>query len=71
MISKKGTEFSATVQFNADKRYVEFCFDKQQSSKTPNKTISKANRRKLQELSEVKNWMMSSTTSSKPDKLFM
>lgn len=28
MISKKGTEFSATVQFNADKRYVEFLFDR-------------------------------------------
>lgn len=27
MISRKGTEFSATVQFNADKRYVEFLFD--------------------------------------------
>ncbi len=26
MISKKGTEFSANVQFNADKRYVEFLF---------------------------------------------
>ena len=28
MISKKGTEFEATVQFNADKRYVEFLFDR-------------------------------------------
>jgi len=28
MISKKGTEFSATVQFNADKRFVEFLFDR-------------------------------------------
>lgn len=28
MISKKGAEFSATVQFNADKRYVEFMFDR-------------------------------------------
>jgi len=28
MISSKGTEFSATVQFNADKRYVEFLFDR-------------------------------------------
>ena len=40
--------------------------------KAPNKTISKvmskANRRKLRELSEAKNWMMNSTTSSKPDK---
>ncbi|WP_037315917.1 DUF3945 domain-containing protein [Salegentibacter sp. Hel_I_6] len=28
MISKKGTQFNATVQFNADKRYVEFLFDR-------------------------------------------
>ena len=28
MISKKGIEFEATVQFNADKRYVEFLFDR-------------------------------------------
>ena len=28
MISKKETEFEATVQFNADKRYVEFLFDR-------------------------------------------
>lgn len=32
MISKKGTEFSATVQFNADKRYVEFLFDRTNSN---------------------------------------
>ncbi|MCL8537637.1 DUF3945 domain-containing protein [Chryseobacterium gallinarum] len=28
MISKKGTPFDATVQFNADKRYVEFLFNR-------------------------------------------
>lgn len=28
MISKKGTSFDAAVQFNADKRYVEFLFDR-------------------------------------------
>jgi len=33
MISKKGTEFDATVQFNADKRYVEFLFDRNVSNK--------------------------------------
>lgn len=33
MISKKGTEFSATVQFNADKHYVEFLFDRSSTSK--------------------------------------
>lgn len=30
MISKKGEPFNATVQFNADKRYVEFLFDRTQ-----------------------------------------
>ncbi|WP_339678230.1 DUF3945 domain-containing protein [Cyclobacterium marinum] len=33
MISKKGTEFSATVQYNADKRYVEFLFDRNNSNR--------------------------------------
>ncbi|AIM35259.1 hypothetical protein KO02_00190 [Sphingobacterium sp. ML3W] len=33
MISKKGTEFSAMVQFNADKRYVEFLFDRSNTNK--------------------------------------
>lgn len=33
MISKKGTEFSATVQYNADKRYVEFLFDRSNSNR--------------------------------------
>jgi hypothetical protein len=33
MISKKGTEFDATVQFNADKRFVEFQFDRNNSYK--------------------------------------
>jgi hypothetical protein len=32
MISKKGEPFNATVQFNADKRYVEFQFDRTQSN---------------------------------------
>lgn len=33
MISAKGTEFSATVQYNADKRYTEFLFDRSNNSK--------------------------------------
>lgn len=33
MISKKGTSFDATVQFNADKRYVEFLFDRTTNNK--------------------------------------
>jgi hypothetical protein len=33
MVSKKGTEFDATVQFNADKRFVEFLFDRTGANK--------------------------------------
>jgi len=33
MISTKGTEFSATLQFNADKRYTEFLFDRNSNIK--------------------------------------
>jgi hypothetical protein len=33
MISKKGEPFNASVQFNADKRYVEFLFDRGDSNK--------------------------------------
>ena len=33
MISTKGTEFAATVQYNADKRYVEFLFDRSHNNK--------------------------------------
>ncbi|WP_293303094.1 DUF3945 domain-containing protein, partial [Pedobacter sp. UBA4863] len=33
IISTKGTEFSATVQFNADKRYVEFLFDRSNANR--------------------------------------
>lgn len=33
MISKKGTEFDANVQYNADKRFVEFLFDRGISNK--------------------------------------
>jgi len=33
MISKKGTPFNADVQFNADKRYVEFMFDRSNSNR--------------------------------------
>lgn len=34
MISKKGTEFNANVQFNADKRYIEFLFDRNNPQQT-------------------------------------
>ncbi|MFD2939192.1 DUF3945 domain-containing protein [Flavobacterium notoginsengisoli] len=33
MVSKKGTEFDANVQFNADKRFVEFIFDRNEPVK--------------------------------------
>jgi hypothetical protein len=33
MVSKKGTAFDATVQFNADKRFVEFLFDRTGANK--------------------------------------
>lgn len=35
MISKKGEPFKASVQFNADKRYVEFIFDRDSRQKLP------------------------------------
>lgn len=38
MISKKGNEFDATVQFNADKRFVEFQFDRNNSNKQTQET---------------------------------
>lgn len=37
MTSKKGEHFDATVQFNADKRYVEFLFDRTERNKLTNK----------------------------------
>lgn len=51
MISKKGEPFDATVQFNADKRYVEFLFDKtntntQISQQEQNQTVPKTIRGK-------------------------
>nr|WP_231388365.1 DUF3945 domain-containing protein [Sphingobacterium hungaricum] len=51
MISKKGTEFSATVQFNADKRYVEFLFDRgtQNQQTQSNQTVQKDGAATLQE----------------------
>ncbi|WP_380935244.1 DUF3945 domain-containing protein [Sphingobacterium bambusae] len=43
MISKKGDPFDATIQFNADKRHVEFIFDRselrQQLQNTPQNTL--------------------------------
>lgn len=39
MTSSKGKEFNATVQFNADKRYVEFIFDKQEQKQDKNQAM--------------------------------
>ncbi len=36
MVSKKGSAFDATVQFNADKRFVEFLFDRKDNKQTQN-----------------------------------
>jgi hypothetical protein len=45
MISKKGEPFDATVQFNADKRYVEFLFDnKPAQAQSQGKTYEEAPR---------------------------
>lgn len=41
MISKKGEPFDASVQFNADKRYVEFLFDRTNSNKRSQTTDPK------------------------------
>ena len=41
MISKKGDEFSANVQFNADKRYVEFLFDRSNNNHQAQSTQQK------------------------------
>lgn len=38
MLSKKGSPFDATIQFNADKRYVEFLFDKSSTNKESQST---------------------------------
>lgn len=38
MISTKGTEFNANVQFNADKRYVEFLFDRSNNNQQSQST---------------------------------
>lgn len=44
MISKKGEPFDATVQFNADKRYVEFLFDRGPSQDQQQKVYEEAPR---------------------------
>lgn len=48
MISKKGDEFSANVQFNADKRFVEFLFDRSNNNQQT-QTNQQNNRQRNQE----------------------
>ena len=50
MISKKGTEFEATVQFNADKRYVEFLFDRGNSNQQTQSNGQNNQQNNLQEV---------------------
>lgn len=56
MISKKGTPFSAEVQFNADKRYVEFLFDNDPKMKQAQKETDdvKESSKSEQKMSETK-----------------
>ena len=44
MISNKGKEFSASVQFNADKRYVEFLFDRNGQNRSQSQAPDEAPR---------------------------
>jgi hypothetical protein len=50
MISKKGDEFSATVQFNADKRYVEFLFDRSKNNQHTQNTEQAKQQNQSQEV---------------------
>jgi hypothetical protein len=75
MISKKERSFRQLYNSMRTNDMLSSCLTeattiskRKRTNRIPNKAISKANRRKLQELSGAKNWMMSSTTSSKPDK---
>lgn len=50
MISKKGTEFGATVQFNADKRYVEFLFDRGNTNQQTQSNVQNNHQNNSQEV---------------------
>lgn len=49
MISKKGEAFNATVQFNADKRYVEFLFDRNNNNQQSQNNQQKSQQNQSQE----------------------
>ncbi|WP_288245158.1 DUF3945 domain-containing protein [uncultured Chryseobacterium sp.] len=61
MTSKKGESFDATVQFNADKRYVEFIFNNQQ--------LQQKNQQQTQ-TQETPNVHTSQSTEIEPSKVF-
>lgn len=61
MISKKGEPFDATVQFNADKRYVEFIFDNHQ--------LQQKNRQQTQ-TSEKQDNVTSQKHDAEPSRVF-
>jgi hypothetical protein len=60
MISKKGEPFNATVQFNADKRYVEFLFDRSQHK----------NQTKAQNEDQTQSQNQSPKTNPEPPQIF-
>lgn len=73
MISKKGTAFEATLQFNADKRYVEFLFDRgnlNQQMQTSGQNNQQTNSHEVPRTFRGWNWIMSNTISSKLVRLF-
>ena len=68
MTSKKGELFDATVQFNADKRYVEFLFNNNQTPQQRQQHNQQQTQSTDQEAPKVfreKNWMIHSMKNSK------
>ncbi|GGG62832.1 DUF3945 domain-containing protein [Epilithonimonas arachidiradicis] len=55
MTSTKGTSFDATVQFNADKRYVEFIFDNNQKQQQSQSNPQHQNQNQNQNQNKIKN----------------
>ncbi len=53
MVSKKGEPFDATLQFNADKRYVEFIFDRNDSNQKVKNNLQQKNENPLKEIPRV------------------
>ncbi|MDN3707259.1 DUF3945 domain-containing protein [Myroides ceti] len=53
MISTKGTEFSATIQYNAEKRYPEFLFDRSNSNRQQQNNRQNNQQSQPQEASKI------------------